>query len=271
MRKLLLRLLLFSVAVLMPITANAKEPKMNRAIKRMLVFPYQQVKRYESDTLVYRDSIIDVTFDLLSEPYRRTSTFGIKLKNKTEERIYIEWENARIDHRKVVFGHDYVSKQNDIKGDECVIRGEESEYVFLFFRDGSSIENDDFMYKASWGTKDVSLILPIRKNNKELDYRFTIRFSLYDESEVDSLNSLREKMYTLSKQIKKGFTREQVEEILGKPICEGSLPKGGGGSIALRFMPLTTKRGDLCLEYSFLKIYLRDGKVHHIEKVVRFC
>lgn len=121
------------------------------------------------------------------------------------------------------------------------------------------------------GKKDVSLILPIRKNNKELDYRFTIRFSLYDESEVDSLNSLREKMYTLSKQIKKGFTREQVEEILGKPICEGSLPKGGGGSIALRFMPLTTKRGDLCLEYSFLKIYLRDGKVHHIEKVVRFC
>lgn len=56
-----------------------------------------------------------------------------------------------------------------------------------------------------------------------------------------------------------------------EPICEGSLPKGGGGSIALRFMPLTTKRGDLCLEYSFLKIYLRDGKVHHIEKVVRFC
>lgn len=263
--------ILFIFLSVSPKNIQAKDPNLSRAIKRMLVSPYQNTKRYESDTLIYRDSIIDVTFDLLSEPYRRFSTIGIKLKNKTGGRLYIEWENARLDNRKVVFGHDYIYKQNDIKADECVIHGEESEFMYLFYRDGSSIENDNFLYKHSWGTKDLNLILPIRIKEKELDYKFTIRFSEYDKMEVDSMTVLREHMYSLSKKIKRGFTREQVEDILGKPICEGILPKSGGGSIAIRFIPLSTKKGDLCLEYSFLKIYLRNGLVHNIEKVVRFC
>jgi hypothetical protein len=73
--KRLLTLLLIYLNV-SPINIQAKDPNLNRAIKRMLVSPYQNTKRYESDTLIYRDSIIDVTFDLLSEPYRRFSRMG---------------------------------------------------------------------------------------------------------------------------------------------------------------------------------------------------
>lgn len=170
----------------------------------------------------------------------------IEVKNKTKERFYIEWENARLNGGKVVFDDDSRLLMGIPKSDEAV-PGESSS-----LRKGITSANK--MYDSSIGYLDrskrdhpceIDIILPIRFKDKTVDYKLTSRISYYTDEEVDSLYNIMVNEYTQAKKIKKGMSKEQVIEIMGEPIH----------TFNKNFVT-----------YKYFEFYIKDGKVAKIYK-----
>lgn len=89
------------------ISANAKKPKP--------IFK----NKIEVDTakLSKRSNLIN--FEVEVNEYDE-KFINFRLENLTDERIYIEWENTRIDGGKVVFSDDRIIMKNIPKADEAV-------------------------------------------------------------------------------------------------------------------------------------------------------
>lgn len=100
----------------------------------------------------------------------------VKIKNKTDERITVEWENARLLDAPICFKSDNMFSFNNPKPDEVIHAGsvsekeigerESPEYRFLIFKE-SSIK----MY----GKSTNEIILPIKyPSGKIVDYKIYI-------------------------------------------------------------------------------------------------
>lgn len=105
---------------------------------------------------------------------------AIYIKNETNERIFIEWENARCDGGKIVFSDDRRITMNNPKVDEAVSANSESlrreitslnhigsDYIVPLFRTKSLKEGIDDI---------VSLKIPIKfVDGKVEEYTFNVR------------------------------------------------------------------------------------------------
>lgn len=75
---------------------------------------------FENNQLDYFvDSLFLVSVSLLDE-----NVILICVGNRTEERIYIEWENVRINGSQIAFANDYIQDINNPHADEMIMSKE---------------------------------------------------------------------------------------------------------------------------------------------------
>lgn len=106
---------------------------------------------------------------------------SIYLKNNTNERIYIEWENARCNSGKIAFNDDRRITMNNPKQDESV-----ASFSYSLTRKVTSQSKvmDDYLiplYKKDdlikGETKNVYLLIPIRfSDGKVIDYHVNLTY-----------------------------------------------------------------------------------------------
>lgn len=134
----------------------------------------------QSKDCVYEDSIAKFEF------YPKEYFVGVEVTNNMNERIYIEWENARLNGGKVVFDDDSRLLMNEKKEDEVVISNEKS--VKRSITSSYKILSNTILplyykkdMKKDWkktgkGYSTTSIIIPIKYGNKIIDYKFKLKF-----------------------------------------------------------------------------------------------
>lgn len=160
--KKIITLLMVSFFIL-AIPCEAKKPKGEVAleISPSNVMPY-----------IYTDSIISVQV----YPTYDGSFFRINISNQTNGRIYVEWDNARIDNNKVLFSDDRPITMNLKKEDEVIMAG-------------GSIYNKEITHKGKY--YDSMGLLPLfkekemKKNNRAYNYNLILPIRLADGSIKD--------------------------------------------------------------------------------------
>lgn len=85
-----------------------------------ILYPYS-----EGLTNEYEDSIIRVNFDVSEK------ALYLIIHNKTNKRIYLEWENFRIDNSAIAFDTDRRIKMDEPKSDEVIFPGNNSTHNYL--------------------------------------------------------------------------------------------------------------------------------------------
>ena len=243
-------LILFSFLICCLQIKSQSRNDLYKKVKIMLLQPY------ESSELKFSDSKVDIEF---SPVYGLDGYYFINVivSNKTEKRIYIEWDNARINGSKAVFNDDRKLFLNNSKSDEVVISGEKSESRSIMPKENVG---DDrlypFFYNNSNGFSNIPIILPIRYSNDDvIDYKFTIQFSKYSETEIDSMYAEKVKYYNLSKSLKKKMTIEQVKEIMGE-FRDGSYIMESDGN-----------KRYISLDYPSVQIWLDNkGQVRKVDR-----
>ena len=152
------KLILFALMALLPMVASAKEYEL-----------YCSVNDKSTGGPFFEDSSVRFEFRYIPFSY----FIKVKVINKTNERIYIEWENARISDRQICFGTDNAFSFNNTKSDEVVHsksssqkevgRRVDPEYMGPLFHE-SSLKNG--------GRSVNSIIIPIKyPSGKIIDYK----------------------------------------------------------------------------------------------------
>ena len=252
------------------IAQNERDDYYHRS-KKAMVYPYENVKRYESDSIVYQDDLIRATFEF---EYLLTGVDYLMLDvlNRTDDRIYIEWENVRLNKSKIRFVLDSKLKNDMKKEDECILGGESSGYKFIDndFTPSSQNAANKTLYLRKRGDTELQLRLPIRYGDKTKDYKFVFNFTKYSEQEIDSLYNLYNETTNKIKLLKKDMKRDEIENIIGKPISESYMETNSGNARAIKGFPRGLKKGDLILSYPFYNVYLRDGLMIKAAAVIKF-
>ncbi|MBR3496311.1 MAG: hypothetical protein IKH37_06235 [Prevotella sp.] len=176
-KKVLLNKKLFLLTMLVfafSLSVNAKKPKP--------VFKYQL--NVTSKTSERGNLII---FSAEAKDWDVSWINDFTVKNNTDERIFIEWENARVTNSRVIFGDDRRISMGNPKADEAVsahgssisreITGETyigSNYVLPLFRPKK--------LKKNIGSKDyVFFMIPIRYGDntvEEFELELTVWYEL---------------------------------------------------------------------------------------------
>lgn len=136
------------------------------------------------ETNNYAYTVDSLTFEILPSFYGGGNKGAIyfDVLNNSSNRIYIEWENARLEDSQIVFSDDRMLEINKPKQEEVVMSGEQSiskeliprRYVFSNSPIGPLWEKS--LLKKGYN-QTASLIIPIRKANKKTkDYKFKIKF-----------------------------------------------------------------------------------------------
>ena len=129
----------------------------------------------ESDQMVFADDSVVISFKRLygEIPY-------IEVENLTKRRIYIEWENARFNGDRVVFGEESRLSMRDVKADEMVPAGDKSGHHRGFYQEGLVTElgpwnpfSDERILKN--GKETARFLIPVRFSNGDTrDYKLRI-------------------------------------------------------------------------------------------------
>lgn len=138
-----------------------------------------EISHYCSDNPEYKDF---VSFDAYTGSYDSGDFVKyFKMYNNTKERVFIEWENARCEGGKVVFGDDRRISMNNPKADEAV-----SANSYSLSRDITSMSKigSDFilpLYHTSRIKKGedetVMLKIPVRfSDGKVIEYQVFIKY-----------------------------------------------------------------------------------------------
>lgn len=186
--------LLALIASLMPIVATAQ----NSTIHTVMVEPVKSDKMELSD-----DSCV------ISFRYSENSgTLYFSLYNKTENRVYIEWENARFDYSRIVFGDDTRLSMRSPKADEAVPSKSMSMMKDIISEAwvGDSFINNPLKPEKvrGRGGNECHIVIPVRfADGNTIDYKFVL--GIYHYNPVDC------------SQIKEGMKASQVKKIAGKP------------------------------------------------------
>ena len=157
-----------------------------------------------SEELKFEDDSCAISFD-----YRESrGIIYLQVYNKTGKRAYIEWENARLDGARIVFGDDRRITMGNPKADEAIPAKSFSisrDIISESWVGKETIENPVSPSKVRGrGGKELMATIPIRFGDGEtIDYQF--RFSIWSYNPVDV------------KQITVGMKAKDVKKILGKP------------------------------------------------------
>lgn len=156
------------------------------------------------------------------------SEFCMNVKNKRDERIYIEWENARTNGEKVMFGDDTPMTAKNTKSDESIpsnslsltrnLYKENPLYNpnFSYYPYALAIHREIAGFKRTGGTV-VSILLPIRfADNTTKDYNFRIIVKYINTSNLSNV-----KIGTSAKEIKKNVGKpDYIKEVEGQKKVE---------------------------------------------------
>ena len=155
------RLIIFAL-LLMPLMINA------RGYKLIMKEPV------EMEDCVYNDWSVVISFE-----WSEYKNFGItvNIKNESDKRIYVEWENARIEDEPICFDNDNSFTYRDRKADEVVHAGSTCRR-FIARQSEMEIDGREFFYTkhakefGEAGGRDI--IIPIRIGEEVKDYKFTL-------------------------------------------------------------------------------------------------
>ena len=152
--------------------------------------------------------------------------FCMNVKNKRDERIYIEWENARTNGGKVMFGDDTRLTAKNSKSDESIPARSESLIRSLYKENPLYNSNSSFypyalaLHREVVGLKRlgvtvVSVLLPIRfADNTTKDYKFRIIVKYINISDFSNV-----KIGTSAKEIKKNIGKpDYIKEVKGQKM-----------------------------------------------------
>ena len=173
-----------------------------------ILYPYS-----ENLTKEYEDSIVKIYFDV------NEKSLYLKIYNKTKNRMYLEWENFRIDNSAIAFDTDRRLKMDEQKSDEVIFPDNYSTHNYVIPKkavEDSYIKdwwNIDKIKKA--GEQFTKVIIPIRVNDINIDYVFCIgvacivdgvksKANIPSEEQIDSLHE--------------GMKYEEVLSLIGYPI-----------------------------------------------------
>lgn len=154
-------------------------------------YPTRGIVQSEKDFRCFSYSDQEKNIDL---HFRITSnTIGVQIHNKSDQRVYIEWQGARINEEEIAFGSDAAITFRDSKPDESVYSKSYSVSRELFAKSQFSKEAYFNPLTGERGSKYVisdhslsckqlmrwnhrmSIIIPIRfADNTTRDYRFDI-------------------------------------------------------------------------------------------------
>lgn len=154
--------------------------------------------------------------------------FCMNVENKRDERIYIEWENARTNGEKVMFGDDTRLTVKNTKSDESIPSNSVSLTRSLYKENPLYSSNSSFysyalaIHKEIVGLKKlggtvVSILLPIRfADNTTKDYKFRILVKYINTTDLSNV-----KIGTSAKEIKKNIGKpDYIKEIKGQNNVE---------------------------------------------------
>lgn len=155
------KLILFALITLLPMVASAKEYEL-----------YCKVDGNLTGGPFYEDSNVRIEFE-----YRYFEGYFLRVRviNKTDKRITIEWENARLLDNQICFDTDNIYSYNNPKPDEVVHANSSStkkigERKSPYYR--NFVFNDDLIKKN--GNSLNHLIVPIKFASGEI-----IDYSIY--------------------------------------------------------------------------------------------
>lgn len=153
----------------------------------------------------YEDDSVKISFSI-------NSTLYFILENKLDDRIYIEWENARTNDSRVILGTDSKLTYRNKKEDEAVSAKSHS-IEQCFFKDASpfagSINGWAEPLVDSWQLKRgknafVEILIPIRfPDGKTKDYKFTFIADYKNPADVTKISV--------------GMKDKEVKTIVGTP------------------------------------------------------
>ena len=144
----------------------AKKPK---NIRLVMVSPIS------SETPVYENDSIRFEFE-----WRDYKNYGIYIKiiNSKTSRIYVEWENARVQNERLCFGDDNIITYKQKREDEVI---HASSYSRKFVGRKSDFTGRDTQIFPMSKVKETGesecreIILPIKHEDKTTDYRFALK------------------------------------------------------------------------------------------------
>lgn len=169
-----------------------------RPIRTLMLEPVK------SEEMVFEDDSCTVRFD-----YSESSgMLCVRVYNKTGKRAYIEWENARLDGSRVVFGDDRRINMGNPKADESVPSGSWSISRDILAEGwvGSEFISSPISRGRvkGRGGAELAVVIPVRFGDGEaVDYRFRVAVFSYNPVDVG--------------QIAEGVKAKDVKKILGKP------------------------------------------------------
>lgn len=159
------------VLLTISITTNAKKPK-------------PKLMSSIEITSKHSDKGKRVSFDWYASEYLPMITY-FRCKNNTDERIFIEWENARMEgNDKIVFGSDSQLTMNNPKSDEAVSpksNSIERNLTSSFYMSYPIATNGGCVFnykklKKNIGNKEIRFLkIPIRFSDNTIEeYKITI-------------------------------------------------------------------------------------------------
>lgn len=169
-----------------------------RPINKLMLSPIR------SEELAFEDDLCRIRFD-----YRESNgMIYVQVFNKTGKRAYIEWENARLDGARVVFGDDRRINMGNAKADEAIPAKSASinrDILSERWVGAETISNPvSPAIVRGRGGNELTAVIPVRFGEGEtIDYQF--RFAIFSYNPVDV------------GQIAEGMKAKDVRKILGKP------------------------------------------------------
>lgn len=173
-----------------------------------ILYPYS-----ENVTNEYEDSIVKIYFDVSEK------ALYLKVYNKTNSRMNLEWENFRIDNSAIAFETDRRLKMDEYKADEVIFPDNYSTHNYVipkkaigdsFIKEWWSI---DKIKKA--GEQFTKVIIPIRINEKNIDYVFYIGVACVVDGVRTKANIPSEEQIN---SLCEGMKYEDVISLIGYPI-----------------------------------------------------
>ena len=180
--------------------------------------------------------------DILVKFWPSYGKFCMQINNKREDRIYIEWENARTNGEKVMFGDDTQLTAKQPKSDESVPG--KSESVIRDFYKKNPLYNPRFPNNypfalalhrevaglARLGTTSVEILLPIRfVDNTTKDYKIRVKVKYQNTADFSGVTI--------------GTSEKYIKNNIGKPDYKKDGEDGSEKWVYTNNAILTMKKG----------------------------
>lgn len=188
------KLFMFLLGLTSTIVMSAQECKINA----VMVEP-----EFKTGYLDFSDKSVSFTFFYSSY----NGEIEVSVFNKTNERMYIEWENARYDNSRVVFGDDTGFSMRNAKQDEAVpaykMSIERGIYPESWFTKYNFIPIEKSRL-TMFGGQFCNISIPIRFDSGQVKY-YRFKIHVYCFNPVDCSG------------VKVGMKAKEVKKMIGEP------------------------------------------------------